>query len=374
MNGREFRRFWLTALGISALITLILSAPFVAWALVDFPDSTWLFAFAFIPLVWFYGRYLAWRTTTWIFDAEGKALVIRKGIVNQVERRIPLNFPPQVTFSQGWAGRLLDFGDAEVSSFGALVTFHQVGAFRAFKDALTSPGKVLPEKGPSFLAIVTIGFLAGLLKAAQIVVSGLAWLVRVSAPLLTRLLGWLFEQIRSIISVVAVGLTRLVRASVALLAGFLGWLLGQVQCTISLAAKPIKSPPSIQRSNVSAFYVSYDGLLAFCADFILSNGRGVLPLDCTRPDAGRRYYPTGISPDIAQIYLLILCRARIVILGTNGRSEWALRQQISRIDDIGHRISREAFEGIANWYLWLNRIESMILIKKEPEHTLGWTQ
>lgn len=371
MHGREFRRFWLTALGIPALITLILSALFVAWALVDFPDSTWLLAFAFIPLVCFYGRYLAWRTTTWVLDAQGKALVIRKGIVTQAERRIPLNFPPQVTFSQGWAGRLLDFGNAEVSSFGALVTFHQVGAFRAFKDALTSPGKVLPEKGPSFLAIVTVGFLVGLLKAAQVVVIGLAWFVRVSAPLLTRLLGWLFEQIRPAIPVVAVGLARLARASVPLLAGPLRWLLGQVQSAISVVVERVRSRPSIQRSNVSAFHVSYDGFLAFCADFILSNGHRALPLDCTRPDDRRRYYPTGISPDVAQIYFLILRQARIITSRTNGCSEWTLRRKISKMDDIRLRIPRENFDEASNLYLRLNRIEIMTIPETELEHDLG---
>lgn len=372
MNVRKFRRFWLLALGIPALkATLALSTLFVAWALADFPDSTWLFAFALIPLVWFYGRYLVWRTATWIFDAEGKALVIRKGIVNQAERRIPLNFPPQVTFSQSWAGRLLNFGNAEGSSFGATVTFHQVGGFRAFKDALTSPGKVLPEKGPSFLATVTIAFLGGLLKLAQIVVIGLVWLVRTSAPLLVRLLRWLFARIQSSISVVAVGLTRFIRTSAPLLARLLGWLFEQIRSVISMVAGRAKSPPSIQRSNVSAFHVSYDGLLAFCADFILSNGHRALPLDCTRPDDRRRYYPTGISPDVAQGYLSILDRARIVILGTNGRSEWALREGINKVNDIRLRISHKAFDDeIAKLYPRLNRIESVTLPETELEHNL----
>lgn len=101
----------------------------------------------------------------------------------------------------------------------------------------------------------------------------------------------------------------------------------------------VQSLPSIQRSNVSAFHLSHEGFLAFCADFILSNGHRALPLDCTQPDDRRRYYPTGISPDIAQIYLWILCRARIVILGVNGRSEWILRQQIRNINDVGRLIS-----------------------------------
>jgi len=129
-------------------------------------------------------------------------------------------------------------------------------------------------------------------------------------------------------------------------------------------------PSMIQRSNIGAFDVSYDGFLAFCADFILSNGCRVLPLDCTQPDVRRKYYPNGISPDVTQIYFLILCQARIVTLKTNGCSEWVLRQRVSTIDDIRFRIPRETFDEVANLYLWLSQIESMTVPETEPEHSL----
>jgi len=407
MKGREFRRFWLAALGIPTLITLTLSASFVTGAMVDFLDSAWLLACALIPLAWFYGRYLAWRTVTWTFDAEGKALLIRKGVLNQTEKRIPLSFPPQVTCSQSLAGRLLDFGNAELSSFGGPVAFHQVGGFRAFKEALTSPGRVLPEKEPSFLATVSIAFLWGLLKMVKTVAIGLVRLVRTAAPLLAGLLRWLFGQVQAGFSVVAVELARfvhvsapplsrflrrlsgqvrsgfsavavelawLVRASAPLPARLLGWLQKRVRPAVSMAAEDTKSHPSLQRSKVSAFHVNYEGFLAFCDDFLLSNGHRVLPLDYTQPDGERRYYSSGISPEVAQIYFLILRRARIVISGTNGYTGWTLHQQIRKINDISHRIPHEAFDDIANREFVLNRIEQMTFPKMKQEHNLKVTR
>lgn len=106
-------------------------------------------------------------------------------------------------------------------------------------------------------------------------------------------------------------------------------------------------PSIIQKSNVGPFDVSYEGFLAFCADFILSNGRRVLPLDCTQPDGRRSYYPTGISADVVRIYSEILRRARIIVLETNGRHEWVVSRRILDIDDIKLRISRHAFDRIA---------------------------
>jgi len=129
-------------------------------------------------------------------------------------------------------------------------------------------------------------------------------------------------------------------------------------------------PSMIQRSNVGAFDVSHDGFLAFCDDFILSNGCRVLPLDCTQPDDRRKYYPTGISPDVAQIYFSILRQARIVTLKTNGSSEWVLRQRISTIDDIRFRIPRETFDEVADWYRGLSRLETMTAPETELEHDL----
>lgn len=344
MNGRKFRRFWLLALGKPALITLLLSAPCIVWVLVDFPHSTKIAVLAVVPLAWFYSRYLAWRTTRWTFDVQAKALVIRGGMVNRDEKRIPLNFPPQVSYSQSWVGRLFNFGTAELSSFGRPVKFHQVGDFRAFKDALTSPGKALPEARPPILAMVIVVCFVGLFKLGQVAAIGLVWLARASAPLLARLLRWFLNQTRSGVSAVAAELTWLVRASAPLPAR----LRKQVQPAVSVAAERATSPPSIQRSNVNPDRVSYDGFLAFFYDFVLSNGHQSLPLDYTRPDHSRRYYPGRMPPNVGKFYISILDQARIIIPGNNGYNGWVLDKRISKIDDISLRISPEAFDEIAN--------------------------
>ena len=106
----------------------------------------------------------------------------------------------------------------------------------------------------------------------------------------------------------------------------------------------MRRPPPIQKSNVSPDRISHDGFLAFCSDFALSSGHQTLPLEYTRPDSRRRYYPQGISDDVAQTYISILRRTRIIVPGTNGYSGEILRQRIGTLDDIRFRIPRGAFE------------------------------
>ncbi len=105
-----------------------------------------------------------------------------------------------------------------------------------------------------------------------------------------------------------------------------------------------KGQDSIREAGVNPSRVSYDGFLAYCSDFALANGHRTLSLDYTQLDSKRSYYPHGISPDVAGVYLAILQQnARIVTLGTNGYRGWILRSQIKNIDDIKFRISLEAF-------------------------------
>jgi len=129
-----------------------------------------------------------------------------------------------------------------------------------------------------------------------------------------------------------------------------------------------KPQPSVtQGSDVGAFDVSYEGFLAFCADFIPSNGRRVLPLDCTQPDSKRKYNPTGISADVVQIYSEILHRARIIVLETNDRHEWVVSRRILDIDDIRLRISRQAFDRVADLCLPLGLAQPMAQPEMVPE-------
>lgn len=371
MQEREFRHCWLLALGKPALITLLLSVPFIAWALVDFPHSTRVALFALVPLAWLYSRYLVWRTTRWTFDAQAKALVIRSGVVNRNERRIPLSFPPQVNYSQSWVGRLFNSGTAELSSFGGPVTFRQVGDLRAFKEALASLGQAVSEKRSPFLGLVVVAFFVGLFKLMQGVVIGLVWLVRTSTPLLARFLKWLSGQTRSGISVVAAELTQLARATEPLFARLLDWLQKQVRPAVHMAVRGTKGTPSVRSSRISAFHANYAGFLAFCVDFVLPfNGHRTLPENYTQPSEKRTYYPTGISVEVAQIYLWVLCQVRIVVSGINGRSGWVLRQQIQTINDIELRVSREAFEEIISWHSVLSRIEELTVPQMQSEHTL----
>ena len=103
-------------------------------------------------------------------------------------------------------------------------------------------------------------------------------------------------------------------------------------------------------AKVSAFHASYAGFLAFCDDFVLSNRQGTLYSDYTQPDIGRKYYSSGISSEIAQLYMSILSRARGIIAQTDNRSNWTLHEQITELDDIRCRIPAEAFDTVASAY------------------------
>jgi hypothetical protein len=94
--------------------------------------------------------------------------------------------------------------------------------------------------------------------------------------------------------------------------------------------------PMIERANVSPSRVTYDGLLAYCYDFLLHSNGTVI------------FYPTGISSEVAQFYLSVLRQARIITDGTNGHCEWAVQRRITGIDDVGVRISRQAFDRLVS--------------------------
>lgn len=142
----------------------------------------------------------------------------------------------------------------------------------------------------------------------------------------------------------------------------------------------------VQQLNISVCKPSYNGLLAFCEDFVLPNNRE-LP-SCQhyeQPDNQRKYYPNGISADTAQAYLTILRRVGITTLEINGGLKWIRRQQIANLDVIRRRISREAFDKVVHNYLDYDLIEletllaqddgkpseSMLSTKIEPSYALG---
>jgi hypothetical protein len=371
MRKNVFRPAWLIALGGPALITVLLSAPFAAWALLDFSRSIGAALVALVPLAWFCSRYLAWRATSWTFDTQAKALVIRSGILNRKERRIPLNFPPQATYSQSLIGRILNFGTVELSSFGGPVTFRHVGDLRAFKQALTSPGLAPAKTGPPVLLTLVAATFVGLFKLIQGATVGLIWLVGTIAPLLVRVTKRLFDQTRAGISVLAVELMQLARAAKPPFRRFLTRAQVKFQPSTPARTKGVKTSTSIQEDQISAFQPSWDGLIAFSVDFVLPF-RGGQPLsqDFTGPDRARTYYRIGVSSGIADFYLWALGQARIVVPGTDGRAGLVLCGRIRTADDVVLRIPRRAFEELADRYAMLSRLEVLSAIKMQPSSTL----
>ncbi len=104
----------------------------------------------------------------------------------------------------------------------------------------------------------------------------------------------------------------------------------------------------VKKQHVHPNRTSYDGFLAFCDDYLLSNGRRLLPnYDYSRPDAKREYYPDGISADVAEFYVSVLKKTPILRMGNNGCDGWMiLSPQINTLGDIKLRISQETFKGL----------------------------
>jgi len=118
-------------------------------------------------------------------------------------------------------------------------------------------------------------------------------------------------------------------------------------CLIMTANAPPKEPELVRKQYVHRNRASYDGFLAFCDDFFLSNGRCLPPnYDYGRPDGERKYYPDGISSNVAQSYISILEENAIFKSGANGCGEQVIRRSINTLNDIKLRISRETFDSL----------------------------
>lgn len=108
----------------------------------------------------------------------------------------------------------------------------------------------------------------------------------------------------------------------------------------------------IQRSKIQEEQPTYDGLLAFGFDYVIPlQGTLLVPRDCVRLDPQRDYYPGGIRSEVAVAYLLALRRARIVSVEANGHLEWTCQRAVRTLEDIGIRISRQAFDKFLCCYL-----------------------
>ena len=123
-------------------------------------------------------------------------------------------------------------------------------------------------------------------------------------------------------------------------------------------AKVKGNAPPIQRANISVCSPSRNGFLAFNEDFVLTDDP-MLPsiLDYGQPDSRRRYYPNGIAPDLASVYLDVLRRNGIVALSSDGSSEWVRCRQPIDLCVISRWVSDQDFDEIVRTGSPFGRIE-----------------
>jgi hypothetical protein len=88
----------------------------------------------------------------------------------------------------------------------------------------------------------------------------------------------------------------------------------------------------IERTKVSPWRATHDGLLAYCYDFLLHPGGTVV------------FYPKGISPDVTEFYRSVLREVRILTRPRDSQWAWALHPRITSLGCIRARISRQAFD------------------------------
>jgi hypothetical protein len=122
---------------------------------------------------------------------------------------------------------------------------------------------------------------------------------------------------------------------------------GQADVPRARSAKSRGNAPSIQSTNISVCRPSYDGFLAFCVDFVLiDEQRPLSALSCGQPGSHRQYYPNGVSPGVASIYLAILCRIGMVALRPNSSSEWIRCRRTRDLEVISRRVPRQVFDEV----------------------------
>ncbi len=96
--------------------------------------------------------------------------------------------------------------------------------------------------------------------------------------------------------------------------------------------------PGFDLQGVRSDTVSYEGLLAYCDEFLF------------RPSYARRCFAAGIAPWLDQFYLSVLVAARVVVAREDG-TRWILRDRFGGIEDVARQISREAFERFVDAHL-----------------------
>jgi hypothetical protein len=97
---------------------------------------------------------------------------------------------------------------------------------------------------------------------------------------------------------------------------------------------PRRSASPVERANVRAEEITYEGFLAHFYDCILHSHRR------------RVYYDQGIAPAIEDLYLAILTDAKVILWETASHSGWILPREIRGVGDVRRRVPPRAFYGL----------------------------
>ena len=344
-SRRVFRQHPLIKLALPGSPWLILIALISLAVVYCLPYSRYapgLFAFATLPLLKLFRRYLAWLGYSVSVTQGSKVLVERSGLLIVSERRIPLTEFATVEGEPSWVSLLgFDVGDAIVGAMGGEIVLCSMGNFSDLWTVLQSKGQVVPPKRLSAVAellkllgrsalVLLRAILTGLVSLGSSVVA----LGRSAAGLLTtRFSHW------------ASSLASRPRQAARRPATFTGF-----DATVN--ARPEPSTAKVRQSRPVALrphmsdggYVykgdafspvipTYAGFCAFCEQFVLADKNWTRWRYRIR-DASRLYYPDGMSDRVAHSYLSRLRQACIVIPGPNGASGERLSCRIHSVEDI----------------------------------------
>jgi hypothetical protein len=317
-NGRPERRRWVFrqfkpyALTVPVLTAIVIAIP-ILWLSTIYPPYTlYLLLFLLWPGVIFLFKYLDWwarRIEIEIADNGRKAITFKKGVWCNSKQPVPLSDFPVPTFRQNLLGRLLNYGDFDLSFLGGPGSLENVENYAALCKLVESRGEEEPER-----------YRSPFVQAASGVWTVLCFIARATS--------WAWRVLRTTFRGIARGLDWTARMLPRSFHRQFGDLLEQWGSAVS---SWILELPSSQ-TGVSP---TYEGLLRFC--------------DCELFQNGRRLDPSHLPDASSRVYFSILTITRVIV-PENGYSTWMVSPRIRNIRDVQRRIDPELFERFIGQY------------------------
>jgi hypothetical protein len=345
VERRVFRKHWFFRLatpGFPWLVATVLSSLAVLYSLHHVGYVLGFCAVAVLPFLKLLQLIFAWLGYSVSATAGSNVLTERSGFLNVTERLIPMTQIASIEYKKPWWATLLhiDVANVSVGSVDDQYLLSFMGDFRDLWQVLQSRGDIVPRRRAStsvtllgalwrslhFLVCLAIGGV--MLAVSRLVASGSSVADQVAGKLreLTYQASDLLDPHRHCEPISTFGLA--VNRSPAD---------ARVEdgCpSLAFVSSGVNDGDYVYKGLYFSHHVATNvGFYAFCEQFILMN-KNWEKHHYNSSDKSRRYYPCGISEQIAHYYLEMLRNAHILIPGPNGCSGERVSCRIRCIEDI----------------------------------------